>query len=205
MSEEKIFTAEQLYCFAKAKLSGKRFIHSVGVAQTAEMLLNRYRCENYVKNWELFTAGAFCGLAHDLGREMSDGDIVLFCKNHGLELSGEQIQAPVIAHGTVSAYMAGEICGFYPESWAKAIRVHTTGCEGMDDLALALFIADYIEPSRTFLDDTARQLYLDSPSIEDCAYRVLCDMIEHWEKKGYHKAGTDTLAMKEDIEKRLGR
>ncbi|MBQ4500583.1 MAG: hypothetical protein II962_01970, partial [Spirochaetales bacterium] len=82
--------------------------------------------------------------------------------------------------------------------------VHTTGNAGMDDLALALFIADYIEPTRRFMTDERRAFYLGSASISQCAYRVLCDMIDHWRQTGFHDASSGSVAMKEFLERSAG-
>jgi hypothetical protein len=125
-----------------------------------------------------------------------------FDKGH--YLSQEDIVAPVLAHGTVSAEIAMELVGRYPMSWYKALCVHTTGNAGMDDLALALFIADYIEPSRRFMTDEKRTFYLGSRDISQCAYRVLCDMISHWREVGFHDASSGSLAMKDYLERKAG-
>ncbi|MBR4426632.1 MAG: hypothetical protein IKS77_02940, partial [Spirochaetales bacterium] len=73
---------------------------------------------------------------------------------------------------------------------------------GMDDLALALFVADYIEPTRKFMTDQKRSFYLSSADLSQCAYRVLCDMIEHWRQTGFHQASKGSILMKESLERR---
>jgi len=184
---------EELKTYLHESVSEKRFIHSLGVAETTEAVLHRYHKNIEIKN--NFNSAIFCGLAHDLGREFSDEQILDYCKKNNLELNEEQENSPVLAHGIVSADIAKKLCGDYPESWHRAICIHTTGDKDMDDLALALFIADYIEPSRVFMTEEKRAYYLSSPSLKQCAYLILIDMINHWKQKGYHDASGQSLAM----------
>ncbi len=200
MSKPTVSTIEQLEAQLKATVSERRYIHSVGVAQTSAKVLEHFGCQDYDRSWKGFEAPLFCGLAHDLARELTDSQILQYCLENNIFLSQEDINAPVLAHGTVSAEMALKLVGAYPMSWYKALCVHTTGNAGMDDLALALFIADYIEPSRRFMTDQRRSFYLGSGSICQCAYRVLYDMIEHWRQTGFHSASSGSLAMKAQLE-----
>ena len=204
MSKPTISTIEGLSDYLKSSVSQKRFIHSVGVAETTAEVLLHFGCRDYCKTWNGFSAASFCGYAHDIAREMTDAQLLDYCAENGLFLSKEDIEAPVLAHGTVSAEIAMNLVGQFPMSWYKALCVHTTGNAGMDDLALALFIADYIEPSRTFMTKEKRAFYLGSKDISQCAYRILCDMIDHWRQTGFHDASSGSLAMKSYLENKAG-
>ena len=204
MSRHTVCTIDDLSAFLRTTVSGKRYVHSLGVAQTTADVLSHFGCRDYCRTWNGFEAPAFCGLAHDIAREMTDASLLEYCRKNGLYLSQEDIVAPVLAHGTVSAEIAMDLVGRYPMSWYKALCVHTTGNAGMDDLALALFIADYIEPSRRFMTDEKRAFYLASRDISQCAYRVLCDMISHWREVGFHDASSGSLAMKDYLETKAG-
>ncbi len=202
MSKPMICTVEELEEYLKNTVSERRYIHSVGVAQTTKMLLEKYGCKANPKQWNGFCAPIFCGLAHDLARELSDDSIVQYCKENGLSLAKEEIATPVLAHGLVSADMAKKLCGDYPSSWERAIRVHTVGSTNMDDLALALFSADFIEPSRRFMTDERRSYYLSASDLASCAYRILCDMLDHWKKSGNFEISEDAKQMKAELEER---
>ena len=184
MSDQRICTTEQLSDVLKKTVSERRFIHSVGVAQTTCMLLDYYGCTDYEKTWNGFEAGCFCGLAHDLCREMPGPVLIEYCRKNGVHLTQWEIESPVLAHGKASA--------------------HTTGLNGLDDLAQALFVADFIEPSRTFLTEEKRREYLANPSLTACEYAILCDMIAHWKEKGYHDASEGSLLLKRELEEKLG-
>jgi len=197
-------TFETIASVLRSTVSERRYLHSIGVAQTTEMLLEHYGCTNYEKTWNGFTAGAFCGMVHDLARENTDENLLKYCREHNVKLTDEEQASPVLSHGKVSADMARKLCPDYPASWQRAVELHTTGGADMDDLALALFAADFIEPTRKFLTDAQRNAYLEHPSLDACTYAILCDMIAHWQKKGYHEASGASLALKKDLEMRLG-
>ena len=202
MSEPTVFTSEQLKSYLKQTVSERRYVHSLGVAETAAKVLELFSCHDYTRTWNGFAAPVFCGLAHDLAREMTDAQILEYCRKNNIYLSKEDIEAPVLAHGIISADIAVSLAGRFPMTWYKALAVHTTGNAGMDDLALAIFRADYIEPSRRFMTEEKRAFYLGSANISQCAYRVLCDMIKHWKETGYFQASSGSLAMKESLERR---
>lgn len=205
MSEKTICTIEELKTVLKKTVSGKRFLHSLGVAETTEMLLEKYKCTDFEKEWNGFSAGNFCGIAHDFARELSNEQILEYCKNNKIDLTYEQQESPVLAHGIVSAQMVEKLVGPYPKSWKRAIEVHTTGSDGIDDLALALFAADFIEPTRTFLSNEKRKEYLEASTLCECEYKILCDMISHWKKKGYHDASEESLRLLNELERKLNK
>lgn len=200
MSETTIYTTEELGLYLKDTVSERRYIHSLGVAQTAKRLLEKYDLKASPNEWNGFSAPIFCGLAHDLARELSDSSILQYCEKNGLILTKEEMISPVLAHGLVSAHMAKELCGDYPSSWERAIIVHTVGNSNMDDLALALFSADFIEPSRRFMTEARRAYYLSSPNLASCAYRILCDMLDHWKKSGSFEPSEAAKLMKAELE-----
>lgn len=167
--------------FVKNRISEKRYIHSCGVASVCKTILDHYGKPDETYNG--ICSSYFCGMCHDLGREISDSKIIEYCKNNNINLTEEETNAPVLAHGKVSATIAQQLIPGYPAQWKKAIEEHTCGSIEMSDLSLALFVADYIEPSRTFMTDEKRAFYLSRPSLEECAYEVLLSMVKHWEEK----------------------
>jgi len=202
MSQNIICTTEELQSYLKNTVSSHRYIHSLGVAATCKELLERYPNKDYPATWKSFEAASFCSLSHDLAREMNDSLILEYCKENSIKLSQEDINAPVLAHGKVSAHIAKRLCGGYPNEWYLAIEEHTVGCANMDSLALALFCADFIEPSRPFMNEERKAYYLSSSCLGACAYRILCDMIDHRISKGFFDIAQDSLAMKKDLEEK---
>ena len=160
-------------------VSEKRFIHCKNVAQTCEFLISHYKCKNFTKRYKNISGTFFCGMIHDMAREFSDEELIKFCNKENIILDEECYRYPVLSHGFVSAFLANELLPSYPETWAEAVRYHTTGKAGLDELGLALFIADYTEPGRTFLSQEDRKIIYSNPTITACALDVLNRMIQH--------------------------
>lgn len=201
MQKKEICTIENLKAYLSSNLSSKRYQHVVAVAASCEQVLSHYKCTNYEQTWNGISAGTFCGLAHDISRELPAQTWFDYCNKYGVEISKEALDFPVFLHGAVSSLMLQEMYDGIPKSWLRAVEIHTLGDKDMDDLALSLYIADYIEPNRTYLTDERRAKYLSCPTIQLCAYSILCDIIKHLESKGY-PIDTQTLLMKEFLEKK---
>lgn len=195
--------AENLKELLRNNVSEKRFIHSQGVAEATAKILEHYNCLNYIKTFKDYEAAFFCGYVHDLGREMTDAQVIVYCIENKIKLNQEELDRPMLAHGKIAVSKIEKIVGRIPDSWRKAIEIHTLGDRGMDDLALALFIADFIEPSRVYLTDKQREAFLNEPSIEACAYAVLMTENAHWVEKNEFSISQQSLAMKADLEDRL--
>ena len=96
-----------------------RYRHTLGVADTAQKLAQRYGADP--------GKARLAGLLHDCGKEASDA----------------------LGHAEAGARLAQEIYGVSDPEILSAIRFHTTGKPGMSLLEKILFVADYIEPGRS--------------------------------------------------------
>lgn len=195
---------EEIRTLLKKTVSEKRYIHCLGVAGATADILRHYNCSDYTHTWNGYEAASFCGTVHDLARELSGPQMIEYCENNSIEISEEERKSPLLLHGKASVSMIEKITGKIPDDWKTAICIHTTGDRKMNDLALALFIADFIEPSRTYMTDERRNGYLAENSLQKCAYSVLVDIMNHWAEKAEHSASSLSLAMKADLEKRIG-
>jgi nicotinate-nucleotide adenylyltransferase len=91
-----------------------------------------------------------------------------------------ELENPVLLHGLISAEIARTRFGIAdPELW-EAIRHHTLGKPGLSPYGKVLYAADYIEPSRTFVDDVFRSRVLSLPLDE-----MLMEILE--EERRYRK------------------
>jgi predicted HD superfamily hydrolase involved in NAD metabolism len=92
-------------------------------------------------------------ILHDITKELSvDGHLEL-CKKHSLEVTEDDLKSPKVFHSLTGAYEAMEL---YPETIDRetfnAIKYHTTGRAGMTLFDKLLYLADYIEKTRSFPD-----------------------------------------------------
>lgn len=156
-------------------LTSKRFMHSVGVMDTAISLAQRYG--------EDTQKAALAGLLHDCARDIKGQDIFDLCEKFGIGLSYITSLQPELLHGPLGAVLARNEYGIEDESIISAIDCHTAGRENMTLLDKIIFIADYIEPGRKFhgVDEVRTIAYED---LDRAILVSLENIIRHILEKG---------------------
>ncbi len=137
-------TVAEIRTYLEQTLSTRRYLHSIGVAEEAERLANRYGADA--------EKAYLAGLIHDCAKEVSPEETVLLLQNYGYMPTKEECASPTVLHGKLGAYIAKEKFGVDDEEMLNAVRYHTTGCAGMSLLMKIVFIADFIEPNRAYPD-----------------------------------------------------
>jgi predicted HD superfamily hydrolase involved in NAD metabolism len=102
-------------------------------------------------------------------------------------------------HGPVAAELARRELGVDDDSVLEAIRAHTMGAPGMGPVALAVYVADKIEPGRDY-PSVARLRDLAEEDLREAAAEALRRAIAHNEERGRetHPASRKTLRWLED-------
>ncbi len=126
--------------YARDRLSDKRYAHTVRVAETAERLAKLHGLGP--------EKARLAGLLHDTAREVGKEELLRVAEEDGLPVGDFERERPILLHGPVAAEFAREDLGVEDGEVLDAVRAHTTGEPGMGPLALALFVADKIEPGR---------------------------------------------------------
>jgi predicted HD superfamily hydrolase involved in NAD metabolism len=90
------------------------------------------------------------GLLHDWARERDDEQLLADAATCGIEVTPATRAVPYLVHGAVAACEAEGELGELGEDIRDAIVVHTTGAVEMTSLAMVVYVADMIEPSRDF-------------------------------------------------------
>jgi len=125
-------------------MSPKRFVHTLAVEQMV-MRLGALFCPEQTL---LLRAAA---LLHDVTKEKKTEEQVALCRELGLEVSDEDLLAPKIFHAkTAAALIPREYREFAHPTVVDAVRWHTTGRSEMSLTEKLLYLADYIDESRTF-------------------------------------------------------
>jgi predicted HD superfamily hydrolase involved in NAD metabolism len=137
----------RLCAAVRSSLPRDRYRHVLGVARTAERLARRYGCST--------AAARVAGLLHDISRSWSPQQLLDYAREHGLGVSPAEAAAPILLHARVGAHRAQHEFGVSDPHILEAIERHTIPVEGMSDLAKIVYIADSIEPSRTFAEREA--------------------------------------------------
>jgi predicted HD superfamily hydrolase involved in NAD metabolism len=100
-------------------------------------------------------------MIHDIARKWSPEQWLEYSRAHGLPVTETELQAPVLLHATVAAQIAREQFGISDPDVLAAIEHHTVAVPDMSDLEKILYIADSIEPSRTFAGRAALESAAD--------------------------------------------
>lgn len=128
---------EEIIEWLKNHLDEERFEHSLGVAETAVELAEKFNLD---------TEKAYlAGLVHDCAkclRKESQLDIM----NTYLTIEDCELINPKTYHAPVGAYIAGKEFGIEDDEILSAVRWHTIGKLEMTDFEKIIFIADKIEP-----------------------------------------------------------
>lgn len=122
------------------KLSKKRFIHTLGVVNSAMYLAKKYGAN--IEDAHL------AALLHDCAKEIA----LLEMRDLVADLPCDQdmLHSGALLHGLAGMVLANTQYGVTNPDILEAIRVHTTGKENMSKLDKIIFLADYIEPNRKF-------------------------------------------------------
>ncbi len=130
-------------------LSLKRYRHVAAVEDMAAKLADLYCPERR----SLLRAAA---LLHDITKEWSVEDHCQFLLLHRETVTGQDILAHKTLHARTAAILIPEqYPGFADPELISDVRWHTTGRAGMTLSERLLYLADYIDLSRTFPDCVA--------------------------------------------------
>lgn len=127
-----------------AYMSGRRLSHTLAVEREIKKL-----CEVYAPEKEYTLRAA--ALLHDITKELSLTKQLQLCEEFGIIYMPEEILTPKIFHSrTAPALIERDFAEFADEEILSAVRWHTTGRADMTLSEQLLFLADYIEDTRTF-------------------------------------------------------
>ena len=167
---------EKADALARSRLSEKRYGHTLRVADTAEDLARVHGLDT--------NRSRLAALLHDAARETGPDEFLRLADQWELPIGEPERQSPKLLHGPVAAKLARRELGVDDEEVLEAVRAHTTGKPLMGPLALALYVADKIEPAR------------DYPSVES---------LRAFAKKDLYKAAAESLRRAIDHNERRGR
>ena len=171
------------------RLSPKRLNHSIGVSQTAESLAVRFGCDK--------EKARIAGLFHDLAREVPMNELLPRAQAFGIVVCDIEYAEPILLHAPLAAKMAQAEFGIDDAEIIQAILLHTTGGLNMTLLDKIIYLADVIEPGRSFkgVDKIREMAYTD---LDKALLSALDQSIRHIVKGGglIHPA---TIAARNEI------
>lgn len=132
---------DRLWTLVKPWLSEKRVAHVVGCRQAAAELARRWGADE--------RQAQMAAILHDVTKKMSTNEQLRLCEKYGTIISNFEAEHEKTLHAVSGAVVAGAVFGA-PTEVCAAVRWHTTGRADMTLLEKIIWLADYIEPNRSF-------------------------------------------------------
>lgn len=132
---------EELKDVAVSLLKPKRVNHVLGCAEMAVRLAEKYGADPMLARR--------AGLLHDITKAMDGPDQLLLLDEYDIIVSDFERNHPKLLHAKTGAGVAKYVFGECDEV-CRAIYWHTTGKPDMALMEKIVYIADYMEPNRSF-------------------------------------------------------
>ena len=132
------YTIDDIKNWLGVNLNKERYEHSLGTAECAEMLAEKYGLDK--------EKAYFTGLIHDCAKCLPKEETYEILKNIKLEYG--ELENPKTHHAPAGAFVAKREFFVEDEEILSAIRWHTIGKINMTDFEKIIFIADKIEKTR---------------------------------------------------------
>lgn len=150
-----MLSVEEIKKYLKENLKESRYNHTLGVCETAIELaklngISRERAE-------------IAALAHDVAKNLNKEEMLNIINENNIALSKVEKENMNLWHSIIAPIVAQEKLGITDDEILDAVRWHTTGKEDMSVLAKIIYIADMIEPGRSFpgLEEIRKQTFED--------------------------------------------
>ena len=126
----------------KNRLSYDRFIHSCGVANTSIEMAKIFGADE--------NKAYLAGMLHDCAKCIQKDKALRMCEDFGVLLDEFELKNPALVHAKLGEMVAMIDFGVDDKEVLEAIKYHTIGDTTMGDLAKIVYVADMIEPNRSF-------------------------------------------------------
>ena len=159
----------------RGMIDEQRFMHSLGVRDTAEMLALRYGVDP--------EKARIAGILHDCAKNIPKDISIQKCEAAGIPLKPICYIEKGLVHSYLGAYIAKTEFEISDEEILAAIYHHTTGHENMPPLTKIIYLSDIIEPGRNVPDaETLRTLAMED--LDEALILAIDATITHVLRKG---------------------
>ncbi|MBC7266513.1 MAG: bis(5'-nucleosyl)-tetraphosphatase (symmetrical) YqeK [Anaerosomatales bacterium] len=155
----------------RERLSAESAAHSERVAVMAKRI-----AEAYALDAEEAYLG---GLLHDWARDMSGEDLLREARLLGLPVTEVDERVPYLLHAPVGARLLRREFPGLSEAVLESIATHTCGAPRMSELAMAVFVADSIEPGRTHASASVLRAAVGALPLRELFVRTYADGLRH--------------------------
>ena len=146
---------EEGYKYLRCNLNESRYIHTLGVVSVAKKLARiNGVCEEKAE---------IAALSHDIAKNIKVKRMKEILDQNNIVLNECENKTPELWHSIIAPIVAKEVFKINDKEILSAIRWHTTGRPKMTKLEKIIYIADMIEPSRSFngIEDIRKETLQD--------------------------------------------
>lgn len=134
-------------------LKEKRYLHTLEVEEEAARIGAVFLPEKIEKL-------RVSALLHDITKQASLEKQLQICEEFGIMIQKWELDSPSVLHAiTAAAVAARDFADVTDDEILSGIRWHTTGHDEMSVFESIIYLADYMEPTRTFDDCVALRNY----------------------------------------------
>lgn len=154
----------------KKDLPDELFRHSLRTAETARRMAAKFGVDERL--------AYLVGLVHDCAKGLSDENLLKMASEFDLDVDEVERAEPYLLHARVGAHLARKAYGVSDEAALKAVERHTLGAPDMSPLDKIAYIADMIEPGRSFPNlEAVRDLA--EKDLDECYAEAYAHTIEY--------------------------
>lgn len=150
-------------------ISGKRLAHTMAVERECRSLGALFCAHPTLLSENDLYKLRIAALLHDITKEKTPAEHAVLAAQYRIPLTDLERSAPKVLHAKTAPPLARDIINtkynlcIVDDAVCDAIRTHTTGAAQMSLIGKLLYLADYIEDTRTFEDCiTLRHAFYDS-------------------------------------------
>lgn len=167
---------EEMRALLETSLKSSRYQHSLGVAETAVFLAQRFGVNE--------EQAKVAGLLHDCAREFRNEDLITEAEKRLIVVGDIERQMPLLLHAYVGSRLVTEKYGVSDHAIEQAIWRHTVGGAKMTKLDKIIWFADMIEPNRAYPGVEELRSLAKTAALEDMVLAGLTQSITFVLQKG---------------------
>ena len=167
---------EEMRALLEKSLKPSRYQHSLGVAETAVFLAQRFDVDE--------EQAKMAGLLHDCAREFRNEDLITEAEKRLIVVGDIERQMPLLLHAYVGSRLVTEKYGVNDQAIEQAIWRHTVGGAKMTKLDKIIWFADMIEPNRDYPGVEKLRELVKTAALDDMVLAGLTQSITFVLQKG---------------------
>ncbi|MBO7519356.1 MAG: bis(5'-nucleosyl)-tetraphosphatase (symmetrical) YqeK [Clostridia bacterium] len=148
----------------KSRLTEKRYLHSLAVADEAKRLAALYGADQ--------SKAYLAGLLHDITKNSSIAEHFSIFSTFSIKLTEVEKSAEKLWHAISGSAYIEHFLGIDDKEIISAIRYHTTAKAGMSKLETVLYLADFTSADRNYDDVDVMRSLVDKSADEALTYAL---------------------------------